>query len=294
MTKPFNPFAIFDEAWEVPEDLDEEVVPAPLEVRRNFMPIAEIYWAKDGGPIRTIIDGAKRVPSGFLPVIKSGFRAMPWDSALEEQVMQMADICSRVHYQLAQPHRLEIRVRGNKGHPLKYFPDVLMKVDPSFLDDLLNEVRFADAVKVPARERLRNQEWETIIIEVKADVDSRDGDERYRTKLEFAKEVYRRRGWHFFEIRESAHLRSPFVKTARFMDWRKRVAIGEVDFQACRAAFGAKGATTLGRLEDALGGGNNGRVKAIGLHYRQIVSIDLRNGLTRDAVVYLVQWEDAA
>ena len=294
MAKIFNPFEIFDESWEELEEF-EEVVTTPEVVRPNFtpLPIAAIYWAENGGAIRTVINGAKRVPTGFLPVIKAGFRTMPWDSKLESQLMQLADISSRVHFLLAQPHRLEIRVRGNRGRPLVYFPDVMMKVDPSFLNDLLKGMSFADAVKVPTCERLTSREWETLIIEVKADVDSRDGDERYRTKLEFAKEVYRRRGWHFIEIRESAHLKSPFIKTARFLDWRKRVAIGETDLQACREAFDSSGVTTLWRLENELGGGNYGRVKAVGLHYRQRVSIDFRNGLTPGAVVYLMKGEAA-
>ncbi len=294
MTNIFNPFKIFDEAWEEPDEV-QEISEAPFVVRPNFapLPIATLYWADNGGPIRTIINGARRVPTGFLPVIKAGFRSMPFDSKLECQLMQLADISSRVHFVLAQPHRMEICARGNRGKPMIYFPDVMLKVVPSFLDDLLKGMSFAEAVKVPARELLASQEWETLIIEVKADVDSRDGDERYRKKLEFAKEVYRRRGWHFLEIRETAHLKSQFVKTARFLDWRKRVAIGEADLQACREAFGANRVTTLWRLENELGGGNYGRVKAYGMHYRQIVSIDFRNGLCPDAAVYLLNGEVA-
>lgn len=282
MTKMFNPFAVFDPARE-----------EHGEVRFKPQPIATLYWASDLGPIRTIIDGKRTRPTGFIPSIKGGFRCMPWESQWEERAIQLADISSRVHVLLAQPHRLEIRVRGNRGRPLTYFPDLLLKVDPGFVEELRAGVRFIDAIRAPTSERLPEREWETLILEIKADLDPRDDKLEYRQKLEFANEVYERRGWHFFEIRESIHLKSPFLKTARILDWRKMVAIDEVDRQACRSAFASGPVITLRRLEGALGGGSFGRVKAIGLHYRQIVSIDLRDGLTDAATVYLVRGEIA-
>jgi hypothetical protein len=267
--------------------------PYPLTRRATYSPgpVATLVWAENGGPIRTIIDGAKTRPTGFLPVVKSGFRAMPWDSQLEERAMQLADLSSRVHYVLAQPHRMEIKVRGNRGRDLIYFPDLMLRTDPSFVDDLRSGARFIEAVAAPTSHRLPEREWETVIIEIKADVDSRDEDEAYRAKLEFAKEVYSRKGFHFFEIRASAHLTSSFARTARLMDWRKNVAIDEFDLLACRSAFRTGLVSTRDVLERALGGGAYGRAKLHGLHYRQLVSVDLQGGIDPAATVYLMRGE---
>ncbi len=294
MTKMFDPFKIYDEAWEVPEVIEQVPVTTPSVVRPNFRtpPIATLYWAEDGGPVRTILDGAKTRPTGFTPMIKGGFRTMPWDSFWEERAMQLADISSRVHYLLAQPHRLEIGVRGNRGRKLIYFPDILMKVDPSFVEDLKAGVRFIDAIRTPTSVRLPQSDWEILIIEIKADVDSRDNKVSYRQKLELADEVYARRGWHFMELRESAHFKSKFLKTARLWDSRKQVALDELDLEMCRRAFNGGATTTLGRLEHALGGGQIGRAKALGLHYRQVISIDLSR-IDGGAIVYLMNGEVA-
>ncbi|MBY3568955.1 Tn7 transposase TnsA N-terminal domain-containing protein [Rhizobium laguerreae] len=290
MPKVFNPLSVFRAKREEPLEVEKGLTPTNG-VQPDFrqQPIAELFWAADFGPVRTIIDGAKTRPTGFIPTVKGGFRTMPWDSQLEERAMQLADISSRVYFLLAQPHRMEIKVRGNRGSPLTYFPDLLVKVDPSLVEDLLSGARFIDAIRTPAADRLPPREWETVILEIKADVDPRDGKPRYREKLEFAKEVYQRRGWHFLELRESAHLKSKFVKTARFLDWRKQVALDEFDLQTCRAAFAGGSVTTLEHLERSLGGGNFGRVKAFGLHYRQIISIDLSGGIAEGATVYLMR-----
>lgn len=293
-TMMFDPFRVFGTAEPEPEPIDIDE-PHPTAPRPNFRPdpVAALVWAEDGGPIRTIIDGAKTRPTGFLPVIKSGFRAMPWDSLLEERAMQLADLSSRVYYVLAQPHRMEIKIRGNRGQDLIYFPDLMLRTDPTFVEDLKSGARFVDAVTVPTAERLPEREWETVIIEIKADVDSRDNDEPYRNKLKFVNEVYSRKGFHYFELRASAHLTSSFVRTARLMDWRKNVVIDEFDLQACRTAFRNSPVSTRGDLERALGGGAHGRVKLHGLHYRQIVSVDLQNGFDSAATVYLMRGEQA-
>jgi len=214
---------------------------------------------------------------------------MPWDSLLEERTMQLADLSSRVHFLLAQPHRIEIFVRGNRGRPLVYFPDLLLRVEPSLVWDLQAGMSFVDAAAVPTSRRLPDSDLQTLIIEVKADVDSRDGNEAYRTKLQFVEEVYRRRAFHFFEMRDSKHLRSPFLRTVRLIDWRKAVVIDFFDEQRCLDVYGSRNVVARWQLERALGGGNLGRVKLHGLHYRRFVSVDLRNGIVDAAPVHLLQ-----
>ncbi|MGR9470607.1 hypothetical protein [Rhizobium leguminosarum] len=294
MRKPFDPFAVFrrDEQIEALKTemsvgdsaLHEDCRPTRF---HNRAPIATVFWAHDGGPIRTIIDGRKTRPTGLFPSIKAGFRSMPWDSLLEEQVMQLADISSRIGYLLAQPHRIEIQVRNNRGKPLTYFPDLLLRAHRSVVKELHAGKAFCDIAAVPHASPLSDYELETVIVEVKADVDPRDGDDNYRDKLKFAKQVYGRRGFHFFELRASKHLKPSFVRLARLMDWRKNVALDIHDEEACLDAFAGSSKTQRWRVEDALGGGSMGRVKLNGLHYRGFVSIDLRMGQVDEADVWL-------
>ncbi|ANM04625.1 hypothetical protein AMC78_CH02538 [Rhizobium phaseoli] len=294
MTKPFEPLLIFGRDKQIEalkageyEDVGLSHDDRRLTRFRNLAPIATVFWAQNGGPIRTIIDGRKTRPTGLFPSIKAGFRSMPWDSLLEQQVMQLADISSRVGYLLAQPHRIEIHVRKNRGKPLTYFPDLLLRVHPSVVSELSAGKAFCDIAVVPHASPLSDYELETIIIEVKADVDSRDDDDKYQDKLKFAKEVYSRRGFHFFELRASKHLKPGTLRLARLMDWRKNVTLDIHDERACLDVFGGFSKTQRWRLEHALGGGNLGRVKLNGLHYRGFVSIDLRMGQVDEADVWL-------
>lgn len=217
---------------------------------------------------------------------------MPWDSWLEERTMQLADVSSRVSFLLAQPHRVEVQVKGNRGRPLVYFPDLLLRVDRSFVEDLYEGMPFISAAAVPRTAPVSRERLETVIIEVKADKESRDQDERYQTKLEFVQEVYRRRGFHFFKIRASRDLQSSFVRTARLMDWRKAIVIDSFDKRRCLDVFGRRQVVTYGDLVVAFGGGNYGRAKVNGLHYRGQIAIDLKHGPCVEAAVYLLTQED--
>ncbi|MGG6895870.1 hypothetical protein [Rhizobium sp. BR 315] len=290
MIDAFDPFAIYGVAEDDCTPVDDRPVQFASSVPViHSRPIASVFWAENGGPIRTIIDGRKTRPTGFFRSIKGGSRSMPWDSFLEERTMQLADLSSRVHYLLAQPHRIEVAVRGNRGRPLVYFPDLLLRTETSFARDLDAGMSFVDGAAVPTSRQVPDQELETVIIEVKADVDPRDEDERYQTKLEFVKEVYRRRGFRFFVIRDSKHLRSAFIRTVRLIDWRKSVVIDFWDEQRCLDVFGGGSVAARWQLERALGGGILGRAKLHGLHYRGFVSVDLRSGVVDDAPVYLLQ-----
>ncbi len=269
------------------DEVGELSVARPVRLH-NQMPIATFFWAEDGGPIRTIIDGRKTRPTGTLPLIKAGFRSMPWDSTWEELAMQMADISSRVDYALAQPHRIEISVQGNRGKPLIYFPDLLLRTHRSFLQELQSGSPFSSVCAVPSTQVVSAYELETIVIEIKADFDPRDDDPVYQRKLKIAKELYLRRGFHFFEIRATKHLKAEFSKVARLMDWRKLATADIHDELACLGAFNGARVTSRARLERALGGGQYGRAKLNALHYRQFVSIDLTEGILPSSNVWLL------
>ncbi|MBB4067240.1 hypothetical protein [Gellertiella hungarica] len=261
------------------EEIDWRLQPGEAETCRAEPPVgrhavARMYWAEHGGPIRTIIDGRKTRPTGTFRSMKGGGRSMPWDSKHERTAMRLADLSSRVQFLLAQPHRLEILVRGNGGRPLIYFPDLLLKVHPSFLHDLQSGMPYAEAALMPCAANIRPHHLKTLIVEVKADADSRDTDPKYARKLELAKEVYSRRGFSFVTVRESQHLPKRPSLVARYADLHKFVVLDARDYQSCLTCFGGRHTQTEEALIAALGGGPSGYARLIALHYRRFVSIE--------------------
>ncbi len=236
--------------------------------------VAKLYWAEHGGPIRTIIDGRKTRPTGTFLSVKGGGRSMPWDSKLERAAMRLADLSSRVQFLLAQPHRLEISVRGNGGKPLVYFPDLLLKVHPSFLHDLKSEKSFAETALTPCSHQVRPHLLRTLILEVKADKDRRYDDPTYAAKLELAREIYARRGFEFLTIMETPHLPKKLTEVARHANLHKNTSLDARDYQACLTCFGGAGTQSANALIEALGGNPIGFARLVELHYRGFVSVD--------------------
>jgi hypothetical protein len=291
----FDPFAVsstqrgpnfdFDPAA---YDLEDDHVP------RDSFPntldvVAKLFWAENGGPVRTIIDGRKTRPTGTFHALKGGARAMPWESKLERTAMCLADVSTRVHYLLAQPHRLEISVRGNRGRSLIYFPDLLLQVHQSFVEDLRGGMPFSQAACVPASRDVPPHRLQNLLLEIKADKDPRDDDPVYQRKLNLAQELYDRRGFAFFTIRQSEHLKKQFVAIARRADLHKYAKLDERDFAMCLSHFAGKDTVPLSSLQQAFGVGPSAQAKVVALHYRRFISIDLTTGSKSDAPVQLVQ-----
>jgi hypothetical protein len=148
-----------------------------------------IVWADDNGPIRRSIDGRKTRPSGFVVVGKGGFRAQPWDSrSCERPAIQLSALSPRVVWLMAQPHRLEMQLPDKPT--MKYIPDLMLKVHPSFLRDLLDKMAFSRAAAVSSTDVISADDAASLILEIKNDKDPRDNDPEYKKKLEYAKAVY--------------------------------------------------------------------------------------------------------
>ncbi|KAA6489949.1 hypothetical protein DXT98_06105 [Agrobacterium sp. ICMP 7243] len=291
----FDPFAVFgtqrvpDPEFD-PSAFDEEDEYVPQDVRPNTLDVvAKLFWAENGGPIRTIIDGRKSRPTGTFHALKGGARAMPWESKLERTAMSLADFSTRVHYLLAQPHRLEISVRGNRGRPLIYFPDLLLHVHPSFVEDLRRGMPFSQAACATANRDVPRHRLQILLLEIKADKDPRDDDPAYQHKLSLAQELYHRRGFAFFTIRQSVHLDKRFVAIARRADLHKYSALDERDYMTCLAHFARRDTVSLASLQQAFGNGPSARAKVVALHYRRFISIDLIAGPKSGSPVHLVQ-----
>ncbi|ANP86057.1 hypothetical protein [Rhizobium leguminosarum] len=268
-------------------DVDIENVSTTVE-ERSAGTIARILWASDGGPVRRIINGRQTKPTGTFPSIKAGM-TMPWESRLERIAFQMADASSRIDMWLAQPHRLEMMVRG-RGAPLLYFPDMMLKARTSLGIDLQRGMSFSEAAAKPVG-RGAKEHLQTIILEIKEDVDPRDGDEAYQQKLVLAKEVYRRRGFKFFELRRKKHFTYEVIETVRRLNFDKWVAIDAYDEHLCQNEFKSDGPKQYWRLAKALGDGPFGRAKLHALHSRGFVSIDLNTGLKGNTNVWLLERE---
>lgn len=87
--------------------------------RRRVHAVARIVFSTDDGPIRTIITGTKRRPTGVYHSIKTGL-AQPYESPDERRFMSLCEADYDVSHWIAQPHRLEMFVEGTV---VKYFPD---------------------------------------------------------------------------------------------------------------------------------------------------------------------------
>lgn len=250
---------------------------------------ARIVWADDGGPIRRIINGRHDRPTGFLVLRKGGFRAMPWDSrSCEKPALQLANLSSRVVSLMAQPHRLEMELPGERV--MKYIPDLMLKVHPSFLRDLKRGQVFSQVASSPATEVVPTERASILILELKNDKDPRDKDDAYKRKLKFARLVYKQMGITFLTLRRSPHLSKKLhLLTARMMLADQSTALSPADYANCVSAFAGREWISYQKASNALGSGPIGKAKLHALHCRQFVSIDLGKGLKSFVRVWLME-----
>lgn len=89
---------------------------------RRGRAVGRIVRSETGGPIRTIITGTKRRPTGVYQSVKTGY-AQPYESQAELLFMKLLEADYRVSNWLAHPHRLEMFAGGET---ITYFPDFLV------------------------------------------------------------------------------------------------------------------------------------------------------------------------
>jgi hypothetical protein len=252
--------------------------------------IARIVSSDDGGPIRRIINGRSRRPTGTFVSIKAGMKAMPWEShACELRAMQIAEVSTAVHRILAQPHRLELRVRSQKK-PHLYFADLLLEVQEEVAAELTRGKALGAALMAGSVLCKRSHATRTVVIEMKSDNDRRMQDADYLKKLCLAKSVYQKLGIVFVVATETAAFRTVDLRVVREISLDRFTAVGAADVSravSCVETDG--GVSSLGELTKALGGGHIGRAKAHALHVRRIISIDLRQHLGPASPVGLVR-----
>ncbi len=236
-------------------------------------PIARILTSTDGGPVRRIIDGRKTVYTGFFISVKANFGQMPWESrGAEKSAMILAEGSSRVVSLLAQPHRLEMFVAQQKK-PLIYFPDLQLRAHPSFVEDLDREVPFSVAALAPSFDE-PDENFKTVILEMKSERDRRQHTPRYQAKIELAKEVYERLGYVFRTIqREEEIFQFQLRIAASVVSWR-HTAVNQLDVWTVQKIL-RSGARPAQSVVEAIGGGPFGWAKLRAMHVRRILELDL-------------------
>jgi hypothetical protein len=130
--------------------------------------VAKIHEDPRGGPVRIIINGRHRKPTGRYTSAKAR-RAMPWEDRAERMFFWLCEADTAVVSFLAQPHCLEMKVAGG-GRSLLYYPDVRRDMADGRVE--IREIKSRDA-------------------------GTRRRDPDYAHKLELAHEVYARLGWDF-------------------------------------------------------------------------------------------------
>lgn len=224
--------------------------------------IADIHEDLRGGPVRLIINGRHRKPTGRYHSVKAG-RSMPWEDRAERMFFWLSEADTAVASYLAQPHGLEIKVAG-RARPLLYYPDIRR-------DMADGRVEIREIKSQASRGRLR--------------------DPDYEFKLDLAREVYARLGWDFAILHQAEDIERPRQRfaTAREIQRRRRVRVDTRDrFALVEAIEREGGAAPLGAIVGVLGGEPLGRAKAYAAVVRRIVHVPLDLRLATDTPVSLV------
>ncbi|MDM9628423.1 hypothetical protein QTL95_21225 [Rhizobium sp. S152] len=254
-------------------------------------PFARLLTSNDGGPVRRIVNGRQTKYTGFFISVKADFAQMPWESRRgEKPALVLCEASARVISLLAQPHRLEILV-NEQTMPLTYFPDLQLRVHPSFVDDLRAGVPFSAAALAPSQDE-PDDRLVTLIIEIKDDRDARQNKPRYKRKLELAKQVYRSIGMEFLIIHRAEDLFPGDVRIASsVVSWR-HTAVSQMDVWAVEKIL-RRSEKEAAQVVAALGGEALGWGKLRALHVRRYVDIDLTETVSPETVVRLPKHNSA-
>lgn len=250
-------------------------------------PVARILTSWDGGPVRRIVNGRRNIYTGFFNSVKADFAQMPWESRHgEKAALILAEASGRVVSLLAQPHRLEMFVEEQK-EPLRYFPDLQLKVHPSLLEDLLMGVPFSTAALKPSQDE-PDTRLQTVIIEIKDERDRRQHYKKYLRKLEIARQVYRMKGIPFILIKRSEAILVDDLRIASsVVSWR-HTFVDQRDVWTVEKVVRQRGMmASAGELAAALAPGPFGWAKLRALHVRRIVDMDLTENVSSETQVQI-------
>lgn len=218
---------------------------------------ARIVFSTTGGPLRTIITGTKCHPTGIYHSVKTG-HAQPYESQAELLFMQQCEADHNVVAWLAQPHRLEMFVEGEKRI---YLPDFSVL----YTND---------------REE---------VVEVKRDK-AREISGDLADKLERAERIYRSANVRFRVLDFSDLRTEPRHSNAEEIQRHARTLFfqREVFWLIDQAHRNSSGAISFAQAIEVLGGGVLGKKKLCAMIVRRHFGVDLDASLTGDTPVFPV------
>lgn len=248
---------------------------------------ARLYVARDGGPIRTIITGREPHATGRYICVKANHRAQPWESFWGElPMLQLCEVAAPVISLLAQPHRIEMIVEGQR-HPMVVFPDLGLKVDRRFAEDVCSGTPFATACANWRPDLLAGDDPVNLILEIKTKRDRRLHDPLYQAKLTLAEEVYTRLGWYFTQVVHDPDEQDygRITPVVREIALDHDVVVTPHEVQIASDHLGGK-PSPLRDLLRVLGGGTPAIQKVSALHVRRLLAVDLRGHLSPKSMVF--------
>lgn len=200
------------------------------EARRYINAVAEITRNPEGGPVRTIHRRGKRKPIGRYPSYKNG-RALTWESIHERQLMWLCEADPDVVGYLEQPHRVRMEISDTTARDLIYFPDL----------------------------QCERADGSVEIIEVKKDWDDIRDDPAYEAKLEFARQVYRAKGYKFRILTATDDIEiEPYLSNARTIQSYRFTQVDTLDeLRFHEALDAADGSLALGEALEAVSASRN-------------------------------------
>lgn len=233
--------------------------------KRPKLESARIVRAKGGGPIRTVIQAVRKIPTGDFPSLKAGI-ALPWEGIAERHYVWVCEADWNVRTFMMQPMRMEFHM--SDGTVLIYFPDC-----ERFLADTAIEL-----VEIKKREN-----------EVARDAD-------YAFKIWLAQQVCRIRGWKFRIVTAEKYLAEGHrLANARLIRMDRFTTVSAEDYIRLGEAFRhTDGQTSWGGAVAALSRTDdewspNGLARLRALIVRRHVRVDISLRITQQTPVVLTE-----
>jgi hypothetical protein len=224
-----------------------------------------IVRAKNGGPIRTILQMTHGRPVGAFVSLKCG-TTFPWDAIDERHFMWISEADFRVRSFLAQPFRMEFFL--SDASKLVYFPDIERAVD--------NDIEICE-IKKTAEEAKRTP--------------------FYSFKIGLARKVCAIKGWKFRIVSAEDEIHpGPLMDNVRLVRMNRFTMVTAEDYirlgDAARQSAGrltwGEAVATLSRRDDPWC--KDGRARLCALIVRRHVCVDLSIKLTQASTVMLAEY----
>jgi hypothetical protein len=224
-----------------------------------------IVRARGGGPIRTVVQAVRSIPTGTFPSLKAGI-TLPWEGTPERHFVWTCETDWNVRSYMMQPFRMEFRM--SDGSVLIYFPDC-----ERFL--AVSEIEIVE-IKKTAKEITR--------------------DPDYAFKIWLARHVCKVRGWKFRVVTaEKDFVVGHALENARHIRMNRFAAVTSEDYlrlgEAARTSGGtmtwADAVAALSRTDDPWS--PNGIARLHALIVRRHVRVDISLRFTQQTPVTLTE-----